>query len=148
MVSEKKILKVFILKIFFSLCDLDMQWTGPIWIFFKDGHIRIIPTKFGQIPASSLGIVLWSNCWRRTMDNRRCTIHTGRRTSNDHNSSPWANGSGELKILSGKLSECQTVWIQIRTWVIFRAFVVVCWLFQNYFFSKNSFKNTFRGSKG
>ena len=25
---------------------------------FKEGHIRIIPTKFGQNPASSLGDVL------------------------------------------------------------------------------------------
>ena len=30
---------------------------------FKEGHIRIIPTKFGQNPASSLGgDVLWSIC--------------------------------------------------------------------------------------
>ena len=55
----------------------------------KAGHV---PTKFGQNPASSLGgDILWSNCWRRT-------THNGRRTSNDHNSSLWANGSGELKI--------------------------------------------------
>ena len=28
-----------------------MQWTGTI---LKEGHIRIIPTKLGQNPASSL----------------------------------------------------------------------------------------------
>ena len=68
-----------------------MQWTRTIGTILKEGHIRIIPTKFGQNPASSLGgDVVWSNCWRQT-------IHDGRRTSNDHNSSPWANGPGELK---------------------------------------------------
>ena len=29
-----------------------MQWTGTI---LKEGHIRIIPPKFGQNPACSLG---------------------------------------------------------------------------------------------
>ena len=91
-VSEEKIFKVFILKIYFSLCDLDMEWTKIIWTILKEGHIRIISSKFGQNPASSLGRdVIWSNCGRRT-------THDGRRTPNDHNSSPWAIGYGELKI--------------------------------------------------
>ena len=69
-----------------------MQWTRTIWTIFKEGHIRIILSKYGQSPASSLGAdVLWSHCWRRT------TTHGARRTSNNHNSSPWANDSGELK---------------------------------------------------
>ena len=46
--SEKKIFKDFILNIYFSMCDLDMQWTRTIWNFNKKGHIRIIPAKFGQ----------------------------------------------------------------------------------------------------
>ena len=46
--SEKKIFKVFIVNIYFSMCDLDMQWTGTIWNFIKEGHISIIPAKFGQ----------------------------------------------------------------------------------------------------
>ena len=41
-VSNKKIL---ILKIYFSPCDLDMQWTKLFEQ--KEGHIRIIPAKFG-----------------------------------------------------------------------------------------------------
>ena len=45
----------FILKIYFSLYDLDMQRTGTICSFIKEGHIRIILAKFGQNPASSLG---------------------------------------------------------------------------------------------
>ena len=45
----------FILKIYFSLCDLDIQWTGIIRTTFKEGYIRIIPAKFGQNPAISLG---------------------------------------------------------------------------------------------
>ena len=45
------------------MCDLDIQWTGTI---FKEGYIRIIPTKFGKNPGSSLGDVLRSNCRQRT----------------------------------------------------------------------------------
>ena len=45
-------------KLIFSLCDVDMQQTGTICIIIKEGHIRIIPAKFGQSPASSLGDVL------------------------------------------------------------------------------------------
>ena len=37
----------------FRLCDLDMQWTGTIRTIYKECHIRIIPAKFGQNPASS-----------------------------------------------------------------------------------------------
>ena len=81
-----------------------MQWTGTIWTILKEGHIRIIPTKFGQNPASSLGEdVVWSNCW------------DGRRTSNDHNSSPWANGSGELNTVA----VVTEVPIKISRWEIF-----------------------------
>ena len=37
-------------------CDLDMQLTEAIrTISKKEGHKRIIPTKFGQNPSSSLG---------------------------------------------------------------------------------------------
>ena len=54
------------------------------WTIFKEGQKRIIPTKFGQNPSSSLGAIADSR-WQ---------------TSNDHNSSPWANGSGELKKLN------------------------------------------------
>ena len=69
MVLDKKIIKVFISKIYFSLCALDTfrQGTGTIWTIIKEGHIRIIPAKFGKKPAISLwGDVLWSNFWRWT----------------------------------------------------------------------------------
>ena len=49
----------------------------------KEGQIRIIPAQFGQNPGSSLGGEL-------------LTTHAGWRLSNDHNSSLWAFGSGEL----------------------------------------------------
>ena len=52
-VSEKKSFNFFILKIYFNPCDLAKQWTGTIWTILKEGHIRIIPTKLGQNPASS-----------------------------------------------------------------------------------------------
>ena len=52
-VSDKKIFKVFILKIYFSLCDLGMQQTGTIRTIVKEGHIRIIPAKFSANPDSS-----------------------------------------------------------------------------------------------
>ena len=32
-----------------------MQRTQTIWTIIKEGHIRIIPAKFGQNPTSSLG---------------------------------------------------------------------------------------------
>ena len=32
-----------------------MQETGPIWTIFKEGHIKLIPAKFGQNPARGLG---------------------------------------------------------------------------------------------
>ena len=50
---EEIFLKFSSSKSIFSLCDLDMQWTGTIRTILKEGHIRIIPTKFGQNPASS-----------------------------------------------------------------------------------------------
>ena len=43
-------------------------------------------SKFGQNQASSVGDVLWS------------TTNGTRRTANDNNSSPWAFGSGELRV--------------------------------------------------
>ena len=42
-----------LIKSIFNLCDLDMQ--QAIWTIIKEGHIRIIPAKFGQNPTSSLG---------------------------------------------------------------------------------------------
>ena len=90
MVLEQKILKFSSWKSSFSLCVLHMQWTGTIWTIIKESHIRIIPAKFGQNPESSLGgDVFWSNYWRHT-------TQVARRTSNGHNSSTWAKGSGEL----------------------------------------------------
>ena len=90
--QRRRFLKFSSWKSIFSLCDLVMLWTRTIWTIFLKRvliFIRIIPTKFGQNPAGSLGDVLWSNCWgRMTGDTRQ--------TSNDHNRSPWANGSGEL----------------------------------------------------
>ena len=89
--QTRRFLKFSSWKSIFSLCDRSMQWTRTIWTISKEGHIWIIPAKFGQNPASSLGgDVLWSNCSRRT-------THGGRRTSNIHNTSPWANDSDELK---------------------------------------------------
>ena len=78
-VSEKKSLNF---SSFFSLCDLNMQWTLTIWTIIKEGHTRIIPAKFGKISRD----VLSSNCWQGTTQ----------WTSNAYNSSLWANGSGEL----------------------------------------------------
>ena len=53
-VLDKKIFKVFISKIYLSPCDLEMQRTGLL-NSYTDGHISIIPVKFGKNPASSLG---------------------------------------------------------------------------------------------
>ena len=58
---------------------------NPLWIptvnfyqykpsVIKEGHIKIIPAKFGPNPASSYGDVLWSNCWRRMTDDRHSMI--------------------------------------------------------------------------
>ena len=64
-----------------------MQWTGTIWTTLKEDQPRIIPVKFGQIPTSGLGgELLFKDCGR--MDIRMVS---------DHNSSPWAFGSAELK---------------------------------------------------
>ena len=52
--KQEKI-KNFILKICFSLCDLDIQRTKSILTIIDKGHIRTIPAKFGKNPASSLG---------------------------------------------------------------------------------------------
>ena len=40
--------KVFILRFYFSLCDLDMQRPGTILTIVKECHIKIIPVKSGQ----------------------------------------------------------------------------------------------------
>ena len=53
--KQEDFLKFSFRKSIFSLCDLDIQWTFTIWTIIKEGHIRIIPAKFGQIPASCLG---------------------------------------------------------------------------------------------
>ena len=43
-----------------------MQWTGTIWTIIEEEHLRIIPAKYGQNQASSLGgDVLWSYCYPR-----------------------------------------------------------------------------------
>ena len=54
--------------------------------------MKIIPAKFGQNPASSFGAVLWGNLGRRT------AMDDAHHTTDDQNSSPWAFGSGELKL--------------------------------------------------
>ena len=46
---------IFILKICFSPCDLDMQQTKIILTIIDQGHIRTILANFGKNPASSLG---------------------------------------------------------------------------------------------
>ena len=116
---EEDFLKFSSWKSLFSLCDLDMQWTRTTWTILKEGHIRFIPTKFGQNPASSLGDVVWSNGWQRR-------THDGRRTSIDHNSSHWANGSGELKRFNSILylphrwlerKICVLSLLQLTTWL-------------------------------
>ena len=68
-----------------------MQGTTTIWTIIRKALISIISAKFGKNVARTLGDVLWSNCGRRT-------THSIWQTSNDHNSSTWANGWGELKI--------------------------------------------------
>ena len=32
-----------------------MQWTGTIYVTVIEGHMRIIPAKFGEKPLNSLG---------------------------------------------------------------------------------------------
>ena len=51
------------------------------------------------------------------------------------------------KNLSGTLSECQTVWVQIRTYLPVKK-LVVCSLFSKLTYSKNSFRKTIRVSNG
>ena len=78
------IFKVYISKIYFSLCDLDMQGTKTIWTIIKKDHgsslVQIHPLVKEEIHFEAI------------VDDER-----PRWTSNDHISSPWANGSGELK---------------------------------------------------
>ena len=47
LVSDKKIFKIFVSKIYFSQCNLYMQQTRTIWTIIKVGYIRIIPAKLG-----------------------------------------------------------------------------------------------------
>ena len=54
-VSDEKSLTFSSRKSNFSFCELDMQLTETNWTIVKEGHIRSIRVKFGQIPASSLG---------------------------------------------------------------------------------------------
>ena len=63
-VSDKQTLKFSSQKSNFSLCDLDMQWIGTI-------YLRIITAMFGKNSAISLGDVLLSNCWGWTTDIQR-----------------------------------------------------------------------------
>ena len=85
--SDKLIFKVFILKIYFSLLDLDMKWIGTIRTIYKDGHIRIIPTKFSQNLASCLGGYK-EMPFEAIVEDRPLTRHDGLLISNNHNSSP------------------------------------------------------------
>ena len=52
------------------------------------------------------------------VDDVRRATHDGRRTSNDHNSSPRANGSGELKTTSrvkvNDLCSTRDRWVAVR----------------------------------
>ena len=50
-----------------------MQWTGTIWTFIKEGHIRIIPAKFGKNQAGSLG----GDVLEAIVDNTQLTTHIG-----------------------------------------------------------------------
>ena len=34
-----------------------MQWSWTIWTIIKEGHIRIIPAKFGQNQISNLDVI-------------------------------------------------------------------------------------------
>ena len=56
--QTRRFLKFSSLKSIFSLCVQVMQRTWTIWTNIKEGHIRIISTKFGQNPTSSLGDVI------------------------------------------------------------------------------------------
>ena len=63
--------------IFIKIIGSDTLWfpSPPSEGLFKESHIRIIPTKFGKNPTSSLGgDVLWNYCWRRTTHDGHPTI--------------------------------------------------------------------------
>ena len=49
-------IKILILKICFSSCDLDMQQIKSILTIIDKVRIRTIPAKYGKNPASSLGV--------------------------------------------------------------------------------------------
>ena len=58
-VSDKDIIKVFILKIYFILFGvLNMQQTKTISTIIDECYIWISPAKFGSNPTSSLGDVI------------------------------------------------------------------------------------------
>ena len=84
---------VLVKKCIFSSCDLDMQRTKIIWTTLKEDQPRIIPVKFGQIP------IKWfrRRCCLKNVNGQTDGRGRRRRTVGDHNSSPWAFGSGELK---------------------------------------------------
>ena len=113
MVSDKNIFQGFILTIYFMLYDLDMERTETIWTIIKEGYIRIIPVKFGQNPASSLGRdVLWSNCLRHT-------THDGHQMIAFN--SPWAKDSGELKktkLCPGLARRCTSSMCEQSLWKV------------------------------
>ena len=52
---KQEIFNVFISKIYFSLCDLDMRRSRTILKIVKEGHKKIIPAKCSQNQGSSLG---------------------------------------------------------------------------------------------
>ena len=88
LVVSETIFKVFTLKIYFQPVWPRYEMDLNLLDNFKEGHIRIIPAKFGQNSASSLGgDVIWSNCWRRT------TTHNGHPTITIANHEPMAQVS-------------------------------------------------------
>lgn len=55
----KSFFKVFCLKIYFSPCDQDVQWTGT----FNEKHPRNIPVNFNQSWRSSSHKKIWTEAW-------------------------------------------------------------------------------------
>ena len=51
---KQEYIKIFILKICFSPCDLDMQRTKSILSIIDKGHIITIPANFGEKLDGSL----------------------------------------------------------------------------------------------
>ena len=97
-VSDKKIFSFHLANIFLAHLILIYNGQEPLWILIGEGHKRIIPVTvpwfgqqcvivvfpnhahllFGQNLTSSLERdALWSNCWRRMMDDRHPTVPIG-----------------------------------------------------------------------